>query len=142
MLSVCFTFCASKEIIQTNFPQEIKAIYFQKGIAGIDKSVQEIHFYIEFKKPLSKELKLEKIYFRNQETKIVKTTPTLYKAIFFQKPFTEDLILDRDVRKEYGNKAPVLGEPKFDLKPNEVLLEFKSKNAIKFFKLTPVKEKK
>lgn len=141
IMAVCLTFCASKETIQTHFPQEIKAVYFQKWIAGKKQSGQGIHFYIEFKKPLSKELKLEKIYFHNQETKIVKITPTLYKASFFQKPFSKDLILDSDSLKEYGNEAPVMAKQKFDLKPNEVLLEYKSNNTIEYFKLTAIKER-
>src|SRR5512133_2900517 len=94
IMIICLTFCASKEAIQTHFPQEIKSVYFQKANAGKEKPVREIHFYIEFRKPLSKELKLEKIYFRNQVGRILKMSPTLYKAIFLQKPFPKDLILD------------------------------------------------
>jgi len=141
IMTICLTFCASKEAIQNHFPQEIKSVYFQKGIARKEKSGQEIHFYIEFKKPLSKELKLQKIYFHNQEIKIVKTTPTLYTASFFQKPFSKDFILDSDSLKEYGNEAPIIAKPKFDLKPNEAMLEYKSNDTIKYFKLTPVKER-
>jgi len=125
IIAICLTFCASKEAVQTHFSQEIKSVYFQKGIARKEKSGQEVHFYIEFKKPLSKELKLKKIYFHNQETKIVKTTSTLYTASFFQKPFSKDLILDSDVLKEYGNEAPVMAKSKFNLKPNEAMLEYK-----------------
>lgn len=154
LFGICLSFCARKQDpspdnyrdelakqIQSDFPLEIKTAYFQKWIAGKKQSGQGIHFYIEFKKPLSKELKLEKIYFHNQETKIVKITPTLYKASFFQKPFSKDLILDSDSIKEYGNEAPVMAKQKFDLKPNEALLEYKSNNTIEYFKLTHIKER-
>jgi len=141
IIAIFLTFCASKEAVQTHFPQQIKATYFQKGIGGKEKSGQEIHFYIEFKKPLSNELKLQKIYFRDQETKIAKINPKLYKAIFFPLLISKDFILDSDALKEYGNEAPIVTKPKFDLKPDEAMLEYKSNDTLKYFKLTRVKER-
>lgn len=141
IMVICLTFCASKEALQTHFPQQIKTAYFQKGIAEKKDSGQGIHFYIEFKKPLSKELKLQKIYFRNQVTKIVKINPRLYKAIFFPIPISKDLILDSDAHKEYGNEAPVIAKSKFDLKPDEAMLEYTSNDTLNYFKLTRVKER-
>ena len=128
--------CASKDKFQTQFPQEIKAFYFEK-----EKLSDEIHFYIELKKPLSQKLHLEKIYFRNQEAKMIPLSSTLYKAVFISDSISKDLILDGESRKEYGNKAPVINKPKFDLKPYEALLEYKSNNLLQYFKLTPVKER-
>lgn len=128
--------CASKDKFQAHFPQEIKAFYFEK-----EKLADEIHFYIEFKKPLSQELQLGKIYFRNQESKMLALSPTLYKAVFISESISKDLILDGESRKEYGNKAPVINKPKFDLKPYQALMEYKSNNLLQYFKLTPVKER-
>ena len=141
IMIICLTFCASKEAVQKHFPQEIKAVYFQKGIAGKEKSGQGIHFYIEFQKPLSKGLKLKKIYFRNQEAKIVKMSPRLYKAVLPQKTPSKDLILDSNPLKEYGNEAPIVKKPKFDLKSDEAMLEYKSNATLNYFKLTRVKER-
>ena len=42
--------------------------------------------------------------------------------------------MDSDSLKEYGNKAPVIEKPKFDLKPNEALLEYKKNNKTRFSK--------
>jgi hypothetical protein len=136
IIAVGFFSCASKDRFQTQFPQEIKGFYFEK-----EKSAEEILFYIEFKKPLSQELRLEKIYFRNQDSKIAKLSSTLYKAYFLSELISKDLILEHDSRKEYGNKAPLINKPKFDLKPDEALLEYKSNNSLQYFKLTPVKER-
>ena len=136
ILAVSLFSCACKDKFQTHFPQEIKGFYFEK-----DKLAEVIHFYIEFKKPLSQELQLEKIYFRNQEAKMIPLSSTLYKADFLSELISKDLILDGESRKEYGNKAPLIDKPKFDLKPDEALMDYKSKNSRQYFKLIPVKER-
>ena len=130
-----------KQELQTEFPQEIKSVYFQKWIGGQEGTESGIHFYVEFKKPLSKEIKLEKIYFRNQESRIEEVTKNTFVAYFSSKNLPPDLILDSDPLKEYGNKAPVIAKPKFDLKPNEAQLEYTINNKILFFKIINPKEK-
>lgn len=142
VIFISVSFCAPKKEIQSVFPQEIKTVYYQKWTIGKEKSQQGTHFYIEFKKPLSKNLKLKKIYFQNQETKIVRITATIFKASFSPKPPTKDFIMDKNVLKEYGNEAPVITKPKFVLKQDEAMLEYKSNNHIKYFKLTHVNERK
>ncbi|MFV5696948.1 hypothetical protein ACM55H_01145 [Flavobacterium sp. ZT3R17] len=128
-----------KQELQTEFPQEIKSVYFQKWLDGEKGS--GIDFYIEFKKRLSKEIKLEKIYFRNQESNLEEATKNTFVAHFYQKNSIPDLILDSDFLKEYGNKAPVIIKPKFDLKPNEAVLEYKKMDQTLFFKIVNPKEK-
>jgi hypothetical protein len=123
-----------KHEYQTEFPQEIKAVYFQK-------KANEIHFYMEFKEPLSTNIKLEKIYFRNQESAVEKITKNSFLAHFKLKKEQQDFILDSNPLKEYGNEPPVLEQSKFDLKPNEALLEYKENNKTLFFKISNPKEK-
>jgi hypothetical protein len=122
-----------KQKYQTEFPQEIEAVYFQS-------EAKEINFYIEFKEPLSNIIKLEKIYFRNQESAFKKVTENSFLAHLKPKIEKQDFILDGNPLKEYGNQAPVLEKPKFDLKPNEALLEYKENNKTLFFKIVNPKE--
>ena len=140
ILAVSLTFCAMKQEFQTEFPQEIKSVYFQKWSGGLEETGSGIDFYIEFKKPLSKEIKLDKVYFRNQESSLEKVAKNTFVAHFYQENINPDLILDGDPLKEYGNKAPVILQSKFDLKPNEALLEYTINNKTLFFKIINPKE--
>jgi hypothetical protein len=129
-----------KQELQTKFPQEIKSVYFQKWIGGQEETGNGINFYIEFKKRLSKEIKLDKIYFRNQETNLKEVSKNIFVAHFYKKNINQDLILDSDSLKEYGNKAPVIIKPKLDLNPNEALLEYTENDKTLFFKIMNPKE--
>ena len=140
ILTISFTFCAMKQELQAEFPQEIKSVYFKKWTGGQGGTGSGIHFYIEFKNPLSKEIKLEKIYFRNQESKLEQVSKNTFVTHFPQKNINPDFILDSDPLKEYGNKAPVIIKPKFDLKPNEALLEYTINDKTLFFKIINPKE--
>lgn len=128
-----------KQEFQTEFPQEIQSVFYHKEKNGMESSV--INFYIEFKNPLSANIKLEKIYFHNQESPVQEITPKDFKSTFLQSNKKEDLIMDKNPAKEYGNRAPVIEKSKFDLKPNEAVLEYKQDNKTQFFKITNLKEK-
>ena len=137
--AISLTFCAMKQEFQTEFPQEIQSVFYQKEKKGIE--ITGNHFYIEFKKPLAATIKLEKIYFHNQESLVQEITKNVFVAHFYQSNKKEDLILDVNPAKEYGNKAPVIQKSKFDLKPNEAVLEYKHDNKIFFYKISNVPEK-
>ncbi|HEX9151029.1 MAG TPA: hypothetical protein VF842_03045 [Flavobacterium sp.] len=130
-----------KQELQTEFPQEIKSVYFQRWISEQKETGNGTDFYIEFEKALSGDIKLEKIYFRNQETNLKKVGKNTFFAHFPPKNINLDLIMDSDSLKEYGNKAPVIMQPKFDMKPNEAVLEYKKGSKTQFFKIINVKEK-
>lgn len=139
LIAISFTFCAMKQELQNEFPQEIKSVFYQK----VEKGNQEygIHFYIVFKKPLAETIELKKIYFHNQTARVVKITNTTFVAHFKENNKKEDLILDLNPVKEYGNKAPVLEKSKFDLKNKEAVLEYKNDNKRQFFKIANPIEK-
>ena len=137
--AISLTFCAMKQELQTEFPQEIQSVFYQKVKKGTESS--GTHFYIEFKKPLAANIKLEKIYFHNQESLVKEITPKDFTAYFFQSSKKEDLILDSNPAKEYGNKAPVIQKSKFDLKSNEAVLQYKQDNKTLFYKISNVREK-
>ena len=137
--AISLTFCAMKQELQTEFPQEILSAFYQKMKGGTESG--GTHFYIEFKKPLAANIKLKKIYFHNQESPVEEITKNTFVAHFYQSNKQEDLILDSNPAKEYGNKAPVVQKTKFDLKPNEAVLEYKKENKTYFFKITNPIEK-
>lgn len=137
--AISLTFCAMKQEFQTEFPQEIQSVFYHKEKNGMESSV--INFYIEFKNSLSANIKLEKIYFHNQESPVQEITLKDFKSTFLQSNKKEDLIMDKNPAKEYGNRAPVIEKSKFDLKPNEAVLEYKQDNKTQFFKITNLKEK-
>ena len=138
-IAISLTFCAMKQELQSEFPQEIHSVFYQK----IELSNKEdgIHFYIEFKKPLAANIKLEKIYFHNQESPVQEITPKDFKSSFLQSNKKEDLIMYKNPAKEYGNKAPVVQKSKFDLKSNEAVLEYTKDGKTLFYKISNVLEK-
>lgn len=137
--AISLTFCAMKQELQTEFPQEIQSVFYQKVKKGTVSSAT--HFYIEFKKPLAANIKLEKIYFHNQESPVKEITAKDFTAHFYQSNKKVDLILDSNPAKEYGNKAPVIQKSKFDLKSDEAVLQYKQDNKILFYKISNVPEK-
>lgn len=137
--AISLTFCAMKQELQKEFPQEIQSIFYQKEKNGSESS--GTHFYIEFRKPLAANIKLEKIYFHNQESSVEEITKNTFVAHFYQSNTKEDIIMDSNPAKEYGNKAPVIQKSKFDLKSNEAILEYKKDNKTVFYKITNVLEK-
>ena len=141
LVMICLAFCASKQAMQTIFPQKIKSVYFQSGIGGREKAGSGTNFYIEFYAPLSKDIQVVKIYFQNQEASFELVNETTFVAHLYSKNGISDLILDRDSTREYGNQAPVISKPKFALKLTEALLEYKSNGKVFFFKITNLKEK-
>ena len=138
-IAISQTFCAMKQELQSEFPQEIKSVYYQKVVGNSqDKAIL---FYIEFKKPLAPTIKLDKIYFHSQLATVNEIDKNTFEAYFKGINNNEDLILDINPAKEYGNKAPVIEKSKFDLKPNEAVLEYKKNKKTQFFKITNLIEK-
>ena len=138
-LSVSLTFCGVKHEFQSEFPQEIKSVFFRKKLQT--KSTDSVCFYIEFKKPLLKSIVLQKMYFRNQQSVVKEITPKIFEAYFTIIKNPEDLIMDRNPAKEYGNKVPVISKSKFDIQWNEAVLEYTKDRKTYFLKITNCIEK-
>ena len=98
VISISLTFCAMKQELQSEFPQEIQAVFYQKG--ELSNQEQGIQLYIEFKKPIASTIKLEKIYFQNQTAVVVQVTPSTFVAHFKEQNKNQDLILDSNPVKE------------------------------------------
>ncbi|MDI1305350.1 MAG: hypothetical protein PSX42_10980 [bacterium] len=141
LIIVSLVYCAPKENQKTKFPQKIKSVYLQKRVDIKEAKNSGTDFYIEFEEPLSKDIQLVKIYFQSQEAKFEPITKNIFVAHLAYKRTNPDLILHKDSRKEYGNQAPIIVKPKFDLQPTEALLEYKSDGKSYFFKISNPKEK-
>jgi hypothetical protein len=141
LIVISLVYCAPKEDLKTSLPQKIKSVYFQKWIGGKEPKESGTAFYIEFEAPLSKDIQLVKIFFQNQEANLEPVTKNIFVAHLALKYANPDLILHKDSLKEYGNQAPIIAKPKFDLKPTEALLEYKSNGKSYFFKINNPKEK-
>lgn len=141
LVATSLSFCASSQELKTVFPQEIASVYFQRWIGGREETGSGTHFYIEFKKPLSSTIRLQKIYFKNQVASLEKSTANTFVAHFYTRKRSADLIMDRDSLKEYGNEPPLIVKPKFPLKPNEALLEYKQNGKTRFYKIKNPKER-
>ena len=128
-----------KHELQSQFPQEIKSVYYQKDIK--EPANSKTNLYIEFNSPLAKTILLDKVHFDKQSVKIEQLNSSRFVAHFKNNNSISDLILDNDATKEYGNKAPVIIKSDFDLKPDEAILEYRKNGKVQYFKITKLLEK-
>lgn len=141
LIAGSLSFCASKQTCQMDFPQEIAAVYFQKVNSGEGQVAPRTDFYIEFEKPLAKEIVLDKVYFQDMVGVVEIESDTTFVAHFYQDSTDHDLVLHSDPTKEYGNKAPIITEPKFDLQRTEAVLEYRKREKTFFYKILAIKER-
>jgi hypothetical protein len=123
-----FTFCATKQNLKATFPQEIVSISFEKWTGGRRETGSGTTISIEFKKPLSKTIHLEKIYFQGFETQIAQENETNFKANFYL-----NAIYRNPNSSNFDSK-------KFNLKQNEAVIEYQNKNKTYFYKCSNIKE--
>ena len=136
---LCLSCCATKAQSTKAFPQEFKSVYFQKWIGGQELTGTGTNFFIEFKKPLSKEVKPQKIYFQNQEAVCQQLNDTVVAAYFYQKPNKRDLI--SNTNDSNINETNETVKQKYTLLANEAVLEFALNGKNFFFKIINIKEK-
>lgn len=136
---LCLVSCASRKEITTDLPYEIETIYYQNWIGGQEQSGSGTHFHVFFKKPLPENCTLAKVYYLDRESFFESESTTHFVAYYFAPK--KDLILDGESQNEYGNKAPILTEPKYKLNPGEVILEFHEGTTVRLYKVNNVGEK-
>lgn len=125
---VLLSFCGSKKIYKKNFPQEIVSVSFEKWTGGREESGSGATIFIDLKKPLQKNIQLKKIYFQNQESAIRKENETRYSSNFHSNA-VHNKFHSSDVTSK-----------NFELKDNEVVIEFQKHNKIYFLKCINIKE--
>lgn len=119
--------CGSKQNIQTEFPEKIKATFFQQWIGGQELTGRGIYFYIQLEKPLSSTIRLEKVYFRGNEAILNKENETSYKANFFQ--------------KNQNDKFSKAKNNQYNLTENQALLTYKIDNKTFYYTIEHLEEK-
>ena len=122
------TFCASKENLKANFPQEITSMSFEKWTGGRRETGSGTKVSIEFKKQLPKNIHLQKIYFQNQETEIVQENETKFSASFHSNAL---------YREQHSSDA---ASKNFNLKDNEAVIEYQNQSKTYFYKCSNIKE--
>jgi hypothetical protein len=122
-----FFSCASKQNIQTQFPEKIAATYFQHWIGGQELTGRGIYFYIQFEKSINANIQLEKVYFRGNEAVLNNENQTLFKANFKENNQIEN--------------ALKMNKYNFQLNENQALLTYKMHNKTFYYKLENLKEK-
>ena len=127
-LQFLFAFCGSKEGFPQKFPQEISTISFEKWMGGRQEAGSGTTIRIELKKPLSKNVHLEKIYFQGFETQIEQENETTFKASFYF-----NAIYRNPNSSNFDSKN-------FNLKQNEAVIEYQKNNKTFFYKCRNIKE--
>ena len=127
-LLISLTFCATKQNLKATFPQEIESISVEKWTGGRSETGSGTTIKIEFKKPLLKNIQLQKIYFQNQETEIVQENETKYSASFHSNAL---------YREHHSSDA---ASKNFNLKDNEAVIEYQNHNKTYFYKCSNIKE--
>jgi hypothetical protein len=125
---IFLTFCVPKESLKVTFPQEILSISFEKWTGGRSEAGSGTTITIEFKKPLQKNIHLEKIYFQNQETEIIQENETKYRASFHSNALYRE------------HHSSVAASKIFNLKDNEAVIEYQNNNKTYFYKCSNIKE--
>lgn len=119
--------CASKNNIQTQFPEKIATTYFQQWIGGQELTGRGIYFYIQLEKSLDANIQLEKVYFRGNEAVLNKENQTLFKANFNA---------NNQIENTSKTKKSI-----FQLNENQAILTYKMHNKTFYYKLENLKEK-
>lgn len=127
-VSFLFAFCASKDGLQQKFPQKITTVSYEKWMGGRKEAGSGTTIRIQFQKPLSKSIQLEKIYFQGFETQIVQENETNFKASFYFNAIYRD------------PNSSNFDSKKFNLKQNEAVIEYQKNNKIFFYKCRNIKE--
>lgn len=128
VIPILFTFCAVKESLKSTFPQEIGSITFEKWSGGRMESGSGATIIIALKKPLQKNVYLQRVYFQNQETEIVQETETIFRANFHSNALYREQLSSNIASKN------------FNLKDNEAVIEYQIHKKTYFYKCSNIKE--
>ena len=128
--------CAPKPEAQTKFSQKIKEIYSQHWVAGVRGGGSGTSIFMQFKKPLSKDIQLQKMFFEDIEMNIIKTNDSTFGANFSVKGKRIS-----DLQETDDNIMGIKKKPKYILQPNQAIVEYLQKGKKKRFKISNIKVK-
>lgn len=133
LLILSLTSCSSQKEIK-KLPYHTQEVYFQKWIGGQELSGSGINFYIRFKEPFSPNYLLKRVYFQNKVANFEKRDSITFVAQFYQKAINS-------LNNTKENDQKMTTNPKFNLQPDEAILEFVQDNKKEYFKIEKIKEK-
>ena len=135
--------CANGKKLHEEAPVAFRPAYYTIHLAQDDSNDSRMNFYLPTEDFLQKEVQLDSVYFRSRKAALVAEGEgsNLYVAYFDLPGKDEDFVMHVDLRKEYGNKVPVLENIPFDLKADEAVVVYSKNGETGYYKLQGVKEK-
>jgi len=125
---ICFISCKAQKQVSEKVVQSMEETYFEGWVAGVRGGGAGINFHVNFKKPLSDEIQLEKVLFKGKE------------AVFY----TQDkLHYTANIVTRKGGGLKVEEEDNHEPLPesNKAILYFKEKGKKRIHIVKNVKEK-
>lgn len=118
----------------------------KKAPFAIDKAIAITHndsaiakgklLKVQLKEPLATSIELDSVYFDNKICKITAIGPDRkeFEAFFPDNVFENDLILERDPKKEFGNKPPQNKvKIPFELPENQCVISYRYKGKTHYY---------
>ena len=142
-VSLCFFQCATSSTFIKKPPFIVDSASYYKHTGGILESANtEVYIKYNF---LDNSFNFEDLYFQEGRAKIsikkIEGDQYIYAKFNSTTNTNNDFILDRDPKKEYGNKPPKQKIP-FELKENEAVISYSKNGEIKYFKVENLKKRK
>ncbi len=145
LIMFSFSQCSSQKKLQDKAPVQLKGVYCQNWVAGIQGGGAGTNIFIPIEAVTDKKVQLDSVYFRGKSAKL-ETKPqgtSIYIGRFIsERNKKRDLVMDGDGKKEYGNEMPTIPEKiPFELKNDECVVSYKEGSKTKYFKIEGVVEK-
>ncbi len=123
-------------------PFKISKATYNEWVAGVKGGGSGVNVILNISNIDTAKTTINYFYFRGQKTTI-EIKNSLYIGRFSNSVNQQkELIMSSETSDEYGNQAPVKKEQfPFNLKDNEVIINYKHKGKLYFFKQTLEKEK-
>jgi hypothetical protein len=134
--------CASSQQIDKKTPIEIKDVYFQKWVAGVEAGGSGFMLYIEVNE--KSDVQLDYAYFKGKKIELGhKTNELVYVGHHTYPSRKQDFSMSDDPKEEFKNQLPVVEEKApFELKDKECAVAYTKNGKQGYFKLSNVPEKK
>ncbi|MBU3011168.1 hypothetical protein KO506_07120 [Polaribacter vadi] len=142
ILIIVFVFsqCGSLQFDKTP-PFKIIAATYTNWVGG-QPGVRGTNVKVQFTS--TKRIQFDSIYFDNKVAKLQtkNSNDNLLIGYFNTSSIKRDIILDANPIKELKNSVPKIKKFPFDLEENEVVISYKIKDKIKYFKIIGLKKVK
>ncbi len=137
-----FSQCSTAQKLEKKAPIEIREVYAQKWVAGIEGAGSGINVFIPVK---DTSVALDSMFFRNQKVKLqfISGDKTLYVGRF-RTGFNQqkDIILSSDMKEESKNKLPIFKEEMpFEFNDDECIITYREGDKTMYYKISNIEMK-